>query len=83
MMPVDSEIGSDASEDDEKLQQLHEETLDVLESEDCSLVLKSCLEAGFTHMEENLFPFFLPDGQGTVVGTVALCLTSHQATHDM
>ena len=64
MIPQDLESLLDGSEDDGKLLQLQEETMDVLESDDCYSVLKSCLDAGFSHLSENILPFFLPEEQG-------------------
>ncbi|EDO43257.1 predicted protein [Nematostella vectensis] len=48
----------------EEFMRLVEETLDVLESEDCSAVLQGCLDVAFAHILGNIAPFFQAEELG-------------------
>lgn len=65
MVPRDLQ-GLDSMDDegDKKFVHLVEETLDILESEDCNAVLQSCLDVAFNHVINNVGAFFEPDSTG-------------------
>ena len=65
---VFTEDGNDCggSNVNDNMQGLVEETLDVLESDDCNKVMSICLDTAFAHISNNIAPFFQSEDHGEI-----------------
>ena len=66
MLPSDIEslCGSACGVVDDNYRNVVEETLDILDSQDCQTVLTLCLDTGFAHVMSNIIPFFQAEELG-------------------
>ena len=63
-MFADSGNESDEGNSRDDMQSLVEETLDILESDDCVKVISTCLDTAFVYVLNNIAPFFQPEDYG-------------------